>query len=250
MARECAFCPEIATTGEHLWDHWLSKLLGEKTRYTIHRRMGDNALKWKSVGLNEKAPVLCDDCNHEWGSDTGTKMKNAVGSMITDGTLTKIDADAIAVIATYSVMKSFVCDYMQTEVESFYSLRERYAFRGDLTFPRGVQIWLAWTIGGHGVFKGVYHKAPLKTPARFQIYAFTISLGQLVIQVACPRYTKKSNRKYANPPVLNQAFFWNSFSLTIWPECIFPVPWPPLQQLRGEQLNAFVERWATIGLSG
>src|SRR6266478_2446773 len=205
MAEYCAFCPERATTREHLWDDWLNKLLGKDTRYIISRNMRGKALNWKSVGLNEKAPVLCDGCNNVWGSDIGAKVKGVAANMITDGAAIKLTESDIAIIATYSLMKAFVCDYMQDEVESFYGFRDRYAFREDLTFPRSVQIWLARTFVGHGVFKGSYSRLSLKTPDRFQLYIFTISLGQLVIQVASSRWTKKSSRKYKKPPEFSRS---------------------------------------------
>jgi hypothetical protein len=244
MGKGCAFCPEQANTGEHLWSGWAGKLIGEKDRYVIKRQMAGTARQWKTIGLNEKAPVLCDDCNNTWGSDIETKMKSVVADMVANGAAIELNKSDIAIIVTYSLMKAFVCDYMQDEVESFYSLRDRYAFRADLTFPRGVQIWLARTFVGHGVFKGGYTKLPLKTPDRFQLYVFTVSLGQLVIQVASSRWTKKSSRKYKKPPEFS--FPPDSFSTTIWPVCTIPAYWPPLEQLRGHDLNAFIERFRTI----
>ena len=246
MGSLCAFCPGLATTREHLWDDWVSKLLGEDKRYIIRRNMQGKALKWKSVGLKEKTLVLCDDCNHTWGSALGAKMKDVVADMITEGAATRLNESDVAVIAAYSQMKAFVCDYMQEDVQSFYDSRDRHAFRADLAYPRGLCVWLAWTEAGHGIFKGAYSKAPLETPGRFQIYIFTMSIGQLVIQVTCPRWTKKSNRKYAKPPTLDQSPFWQRFSTMIWPNCVVPVSWPPIEQLRYEQVDAFVDRWRRL----
>lgn len=242
----CAFCPEPATTGEHLWSDWVNPLVGKKRRYIIGRRIRGEERKWESVGLHLKFPVLCGPCNNNWGSDIETRMKNVSSLMVRDGEPTDLRVSDIATIAIYSQLKAFVCDYGQDEVPSFYGTAERRAFRRDFTFPPGINMWLARTFGTHGVFTGAYAKPPLKTPKRFHIYVFMVSIGQLVIQVTSARWTKKSNRKYAPPPNLTQASFWDRFSIPIWPNCVTPIHWPPREQLAGNFLNAFFDRWKVL----
>ena len=217
---QCTFCPEPATTGEHLWSNWVNPLLGKNRRYIIRQRVQGNERNWESVGLHLKFPVLCDPCNNEWGSDIETRMKNVSAGMVRDGEPTLLSASDVATIAIYSQLKAFICDYGQDQVPLFYASQERRAFRADFTLPPGVNMWLARTPGTHGIFNGAYAKPPLETPKRFHIYVFMVSIGQLVIQVTSARWTKKSNRKYAAPPNLTQASFWDRFSIPIWPNCV------------------------------
>jgi hypothetical protein len=247
--RPCAFCPHPATTGEHIWSNWINPLLGKNRRYRISQEIQGTAREWQSVGLHQKFPVLCDDCNNGWGSDIETRTKNACSSMVQTGSLTLLSAQDIVAVAVYSQLKAFVCDYGQQDVESFYDLGMRHAFRSGLTIPYGTSVWLAWTVDYHGVFKSAYAKSPQNTPKRFHSYIFTMSLGQLAIQLTSVRWTKKSNRKYASPPLLHQGGEWNWFSIPIWPNSIggpIPVSWPPPKQLNREALDAFFHRWHTV----
>ena len=241
----------IQRLGEHLWSNWINPLLGKKRRYLISREIQGAGRAWQSVGLHQKFPVLCEDCNNVWGSQIEDLMKDTCSSMVQAGARTLLGEEDIVKIVVYSQLKAFVCDYGQEGVESFFDLGTRRAFRGDLTLPPGTSIWLAWTVDDHGVFKSAYAKPPHNTPKRFHSYIFTMSLGQLAIQLTSVRWTKKSNRKYANPPLFRQGGEWDWFSIPIWPNHAaspirIPVSWPPRNQLTREALDAFFNRWRTL----
>ena len=242
--RPCTFCPQPATTGEHIWSNWVNPLLGEKRKYIIREDV--RGREWQSVGLHQKLPVLCDTCNNVWGSEIETLMKTVSASMVKNGDRTILNANDIVTISVYSQLKAFICDYSQEHVDSFYDVRERRAFRDNLTFPPGTNIWLARTFDNHGVFKGSYAKPPLNTPKRFHAHIFTVSLGQLLIQLTTVRWTKKSNRKFASPPLLTQGSFWDTFSVPIWPLVSTPISWPPSQQLGRNALDTFFDRWKVL----
>jgi hypothetical protein len=245
--RQCAFCHQPATTGEHVWSKWVNPLLGENRKYFIRRLIHGTDRKWVRVGLHEKFPVLCDPCNNEWGSSVETRMQLVSSSMVKDGAHAILGAEDIATIAVYSQLKAFVSDYAQEDMKSFYDFGDRRTFRRDFTFPSGTNMWLAKTTNAHGVFTSAYGKAPLNTPKRFYTYIFTMSLGQLVVQLTSVRWTKKSNRKYARPGNLTQPpSHWNC-SIPFWPSPVtVPINWPPPQQLGREALNEFVYRWKTL----
>jgi hypothetical protein len=246
--KECAFCPARATTGEHVWSAWANKLLGVKERYLIQTNTKGIARKYKSVGLNEKFPALCDDCNNVWGSNFETRMKLVVADMVSKGTPKDLDNTDVATIMGLCLLKSFVCDHIRDDGKpSFYSRGERHAFRRNSTIPNGLQVWLARTDGSHGISKAGYGETPLNLPDRHEIYIFTVSLGQLVVQIASIRWAKKSRRKYEAPPVLMPPFAEGAYTIRVWPpDYDFPVHWPPPRQLKGESLNTFVDRWKTL----
>jgi hypothetical protein len=204
------------------------------------------ARNWKSVGLTVKLPALCDSCNSEWGSELETKMKSVVADMVSSGRPKCLNENEVAIIATFSLLKSFVVDYMREDDKSFYSCTERHSFRRDFTFPRGVQIWLASVSIDHGVFKASYFKLPLGVANRFELYVFTMSLGHLVIQIVSSRWSKKAHRRHAKPPSLTAPIAWLSSSIMVWPECDFPISWPPPLKLNSHALDQFVDRWKVL----
>jgi hypothetical protein len=246
MKRECVFCPNPATTGEHLWSEWVSKLLGPKNRYNIRREMEDEVLHWKCVGLNETMPVLCEPCNNVWGSNLEAQMKDVVAEMVRHATPKMLSETDIKIIARFALMKSFVAEYMRESGKSFYDRATRFSFRRDFTFPSGIQIWLGNTTLEHGVFKASYAQLPLNNPQRFEIYIFTISCGHLVIQVTSSRWMKKAYRRHANPPKLTHAAIWSTVSTRIWPGSSATIPWPPPVQMQSGVLASFAERWRKL----
>jgi hypothetical protein len=246
MPRECAFCFDTATTGEHLWSGWVGKLIGEKRRFSVKREMKGKVHQWKSVGLNEKALVLCESCNNVWGSQLETRMKLIIRDAVFDGTAMELARKDIATIVAFSIMKSFVCDHMDEDTKSFYDRSERHSFRRDFTLPGGVQIWLANTTLDHGVYKAGYLKMPLNNPNRFEGYIFTVSLGRFVIQSVAARWSKKSRRRHAAAPRLPQSLLWSGCLIPIWPDCNLPVFWPSPKQLGSQDLDALVDRFRNM----
>jgi hypothetical protein len=244
--RQCTFCPNPATTGEHIWSNWVNPLLGEKRKYVIRQEIQGNDRSWKSVGLHHKFPVLCDPCNNIWGSNVEMLMKDVSSLMVKGGNPKVLTTEEIVTISVYSQLKAFICDYAQEEVKSYYESGDRYAFRNSLTFPSGTNIWLGWTGDHHGVFKSAYAKPPLNSPKRFHIYIFMMSIGQLVIQLTSVRWTKKSNRKFASPPFLRQGSHWDRFSIPIWPDIRGPINWPRQGKLGGDTLDQFFDRWKVV----
>ena len=252
MPTECAFCPSPATTGEHLWSNWLNDLLGSKKRYRVTRTVGPTDAEvvhtWRAVGLHEKAPVLCNPCNNEWGSDIESKTKLVIADMACNGSPTDLSkADAMTIVK-FTQMKAFVGDYMHDETRSpFHTRSERFAFRRDFTFPVTTQIWLGETSIDHGIWKVTYTKVPQDNPKRFETYIFTITVGRVVIQLVSSRWCKKSLRRYAHPPFLTQGNAWDSVSIEISSATLpFPVHWPPHVQLDRTLLNEFVYRWVRV----
>jgi hypothetical protein len=249
--KECAFCTARATTGEHVWSDWANRLLGEKERYLIQANPKGINRTYKSVGLKETLPALCDDCNNVWGSGFELRMAQVAASMVLNGTAKDLDRADVGTIIGFSLLKAFVCDHMRDDGKpSFYSRSERHSFRNNARFPPGLQVWLAHTTGISGVSKGGYGEVPLHLPDRHEIYVFTLSLGQFAVQITSTRWTKKSRRRYTPPLKLNAPFAWGTYTVCVWPPMLdFPIHWPPPRQLKGNSLNTFVDRWKTLSRS-
>jgi|SRR5277367_1496712 len=204
---QCAFCHSPATTGEHLWSGWLGRLLGEKSKYMMTREKDGKTLRWKSVGLNEKAPVLCKPCNNEWGSDIETKAKAILEDMALTGLPKKLNQSDVGIIAVFVLTKSFVADYMEMMDRLFYDFTERSSFRRTLAIPSGTHIWFASTPKGHGIFKAAYIQMPQNTPNRFEGYVFTVSMGNLSFRLQEPGGTRNPEDGIDTHPALPKTPF-------------------------------------------
>jgi hypothetical protein len=243
---ECAFCRDRATTGEHAWPDWYCKLIGQEHKYLIKRNIKGVPRQFVNVGVHLKLYTLCDDCNNGWGSRLEEKMKPVLGKMY-KGEPKKLTSTDIATIASWCLLKAFVCDYARDDGKpSFHDRSERFSFRRDFTFPIGLQMWLARSTEFPGAFAGGYAEAPLNLPNRREFFVFTVSLGEFLIQMTCARWMKKSRRRHANPPILVAPLAWSRFATPIWPRCSFPVNWPPPSQLAGKTLQEFIDRWKFV----
>jgi hypothetical protein len=233
-------------TGEHLWSAWAGELFGEKNYVHSRKEEDGRVITWQGRELNVKAKVVCGECNHGWMSDLESRMKGVAADMVARGSRTSLGEKEIATIAAFGFLKSVVGDYMHENRPPFYTAEERHLFRGALTVPRGVQIWLAGMDGPHGVFKSMGAEAPLNTPGRIKLNVFTYGLGYLLIQVVGVRWMKKSRDKYSSPPLLIQDPTQDALSIPIWPTCDTPVLWPPPLQVPHKSVDPFVQRWINL----
>jgi hypothetical protein len=112
--KKCAFCDSDAESGEHLWDNWLNEVLPKKTRFDASKRLSLNAkpIKFVTVGLNEKVPVVCPNrCNSGWMSGLTAKVKvRFCGSIMNADPFSLTPKDA-ALLAAFTFMKAAVMDY-------------------------------------------------------------------------------------------------------------------------------------------
>ena len=195
----------------------MNDLMGYR-KYTIRREMQDGRnLSWKSVGLNEKAKVVCDTCNSGWMSVVEDKTKSILGEIISEGKPKAFTTFDVNVISQFAFLKAVVCDHMTARDEPYYTVEERHSFRKSLSIPNQVRMWFGATLPNHGVFKSADIVMPPSAPNRFQLNVFTYSLGYFVLQVLGGRWCKKSARRHTLPPSLSQAPVWIPVSTRLWP---------------------------------
>jgi hypothetical protein len=245
----CAFCPAPAeeTTGEHLWSAWAGTLFGPRRRYTMHRLLEDGRhLSWRKRKLDEKAYVVCGDCNHGWMSEIENQTKAVIADMVAKNSPKALNESDLATLAIFLMLKSIVCDHMSDQPKPFYSFSERRSFRNTPAIPKGVQIWLAATPAIRGMFKAATLQMPLHTANRFESHVFTYGLGYFVAQLTSTRWVKKSRRRHARPPALRPHFGWIVHTVPMWPNPPLPVSWPPRKYMTGVALDEFVDRWKRL----
>lgn len=246
-ARTCAFCPQKATTREHAWSDWLNPILGEKNRYLIEDSTLGVYRKHRSVGLHQKLPVLCDSCNNVWGSGIEDRMRAVVSPMVL-GNQASLTVQDRGIIAIWTQLKAMICDYaVQQEKLHHYTCDERFLFRENSTVLPGTHMWFARSIGLHGVFKGNYGTRSDAFGRKVRVFAFTVSLGELILQLGCAKWSKKSRRKHYEAPGLDQGIIANVYSTRFYPSASDYVEWPPRQYLQDHDLNRLVDRWSVEG---
>jgi len=245
---KCAFCGERANlTAEHLWSAWAESLFGPRL-YQYVRREFESVTTWQKNKLDLKAKVVCAECNNRWMSELESATKSVIKDMMLNCAETTLNARDLATIAAFGLTKAIVADHMHTARPPILTFAERQLFARNLTFPRGVQMWLASMEVPHGVFKSRHAETPSAVSRGFYFQAFTYGIGHFVIQVVICRFKKKSLRRHANQPSLRQHLFWSSRSIAFWPHDGTSLRWPPSLHLSNELVDQFVKRWTRLNL--
>src|SRR4029077_2787518 len=124
MSRQCAFCPAdaVESGGEHVWDAWLKKAL-PKARYRALKiySLDSAPIVCDADSLNEKLPVVCNDCNHGWMSALSLKVKDGFARVMLDGEPFSLGAKDAAVLAAFTFMKAVVTNYVESNYEPFFT---------------------------------------------------------------------------------------------------------------------------------
>jgi hypothetical protein len=247
---DCAFCGERADiTAEHLWSAWAETVFGPRRYRYIQREDESIVATWQKDRLDLKAKVVCAECNNRWMSDLETATKSVTKDMMLSCAETTLSARDLATIAAFGLTKAVVADHMHTHRPPILTLAERRLFASDLTFPSGVQMWLASMEVPHGLFKSHYAETPSEIPRGFYLEAFTYGIGYFVIQVVICRFKKKSLRRHAKQPTLSQHLFWSRYSIPFWPHSGTPLRWPPSLHLSNQLVDKFVKRWAHLNIT-
>lgn len=108
--RVCVFCRDNSKvlTLEHLHPNWLSQYF-KKGQVAINEVAGDGISRsWSKAIFQDKAKIVCGDCNNRWMSDIENTTKSLLEKLIftTDGM--KIDATAQAKIALWAQKTTLV----------------------------------------------------------------------------------------------------------------------------------------------
>jgi hypothetical protein len=94
----CAFCPADAVSrgGEHAWSAWMGRLIASKG-FRLYSFTEEGLQRtYKKRKLDEKFPVVCNECNHGWMSDLENRhAKPAIKDLILSDKLTKLTPERL-----------------------------------------------------------------------------------------------------------------------------------------------------------
>lgn len=249
--KKCAFCGNDAAkiSGEHIWSAWIGRLLGAR-KYTwkfTDPETGQVKL-WKGL-LDTKANVVCKPCNEGWMSQLECEAKRELSDIIVGAKEVALSPRGVVTLAAFTFKNAIVANYMNMKREPFFPPAVRQRFRSTLEIPSDVQMWLA-AFGGtykSGTFIG-HVSGPAVTPdyrgpwKDFEFYAFTYSVGGLVVQLLAPRWAP-IHRRGLPVPILQPNGIWDKVGIQFWPSDGSSVDWPPPQYLDDNSIDAFTNRW-------
>jgi hypothetical protein len=242
----CAFCDAEATSGEHIWDNWINKVLS-KTRYNAKKRLSldSKPIQFPTKGLNEKLPVVCVACNTGWMSDLTGQIKDRFSKTILEGTPISLDCRDAVLLAAFTFMKAAVKDYCYGN-DVFFTRAARERLRKSLTIPPLVKMWFAAYQGSSRyAFHSNFHIVSRDTPGPLQgmeFFSYTYILGQLTLQLLAPRWKDILHRGRPLVTLFPNAF-WQPATVQFWPCAGDILLWPPEKYLGDSMIEKFTNRF-------
>jgi hypothetical protein len=234
---ECAFCPNVANSREHIFSQWMSAVLpGEK----VIRKLGNDGgiLEARiAPNIDIKARVVCAACN-SWLGDAieNGHAKPAMKDLIIGKQEILIPPERARSIALFAFKTAIVVDHMSRNMPfRFFHPEIRHRFRATLEIPPTVMIWMVHSPTGGAVFT-VRHEFKVTNLAHnidFQVCNFRA--GSFGFQVAAARDPI--------PCSLTPNPTFEELSVPCWPEVPRGFVWPLLPPLTNGQFRQFGMRW-------
>jgi hypothetical protein len=247
---KCAFChDEAKLSGEHVWSDWMNRVLPAiPYQFTRENETGEPD-RWKTRSLNQKLPVVCENCNNGWMSDLeNLHARPAMKDLITSDKGTLLSPERLRSIAIFAFKSAVIVDHALVpnpkfrDREPFFSADSRTAFRQSLVIPAGVQMWLgAFKEEGHGILRALYHASPPEVEHGFESYVLTYGVGFVLFQVVVTRWLGIGVPGFR--PSVRQSRVWNKFTLPLWPSDGRSALWPPDKQFTLRTVSQFSRRW-------
>jgi hypothetical protein len=250
VPRKCAFCNRDAVEhgGEHVRDNWINKALPE-TLYRARKQysLGSPLIEYDTRALDEKLPVVCEDCNSGWMSALSLKVKDRFARAMLDGEPFSLGPRDAAILAAFTFMKAVVTNhYTVEEYEPFFTRAARERFRASLAVPPATKMWFA-------AFQG---QSRMSTRSNFNIASRTVPgplhgiefgsfsyvVGKLALQLLAPRWKHVGHR---GRPLfsLTPNAFWDAAVTLFWPQKGDFLLWPPAKYLGDDTIQNFILRF-------
>ena len=181
---ECAFCPNVANSREHIFSDWMNALLPGKKVWRKRNSDGSSPAPFITGGLDLKAKVVCGACNKGWMSRLENEhAKPALADLIVGTKKLQISKQRARSISLFAYKTAVVSECMNRELRfpGFFPRSTRHKFRETFEIPNNVRIWVARFIPGRGGhFFSVYHPAPERA---IELYVCNFHVGAFVFQV-------------------------------------------------------------------
>jgi len=256
--RQCIFCPNKADTKEHVWSQWILDLLPEGKNGVFRMRTPEGTLQSrKSLKPDQTAKFICGACNNGWMSAKLEAPMKAITSDIILRNNRKTFSPADCLHITRWAYKTAILSNLidpQGRQNPYFSEQTRHSFAKNLSIPGDVHVWIARRNAGYltAAYRSVrrlqqpngpltpHLLRPPVSPNRFETYTCTFTVGFLILQVLCARWTE---RKPPDFPRITQAPRFLNCASCIWPNAGFRVDWPPRDAIDNQLFAQFWDRF-------
>jgi len=238
---ECAFCDHTGKlTAEHITSQWLNSLFKGPARawFGVDEAEGK---PFRTDGVDFKARVVCENCNHTWMSDIEGESKRVVTPLITGERQVAITPEVARSIAVYAFKTAVIIDHARRDRTPFFSRRIRHAFRRSRFIPNFVYMWMSPFAEHRDVlrFKSVYNEGTAPTGHYLNMYTCTCAFGHFAFQVLA--FYQSGNATLQS----NERF--NQIAVPFWPQLAPNYVWPRVPMLTADSDFAdFAMRWRNI----
>jgi hypothetical protein len=248
--RKYAFCdaPAVNKGGEHLWDDWLNEKLPPRTRFNARKRLSidSSPIEFVQVGLKEKVPSVCAECNGGWMSALTAKMKERFSATILEGAPFSLAPSDAVLLAAYTFMKAIVKNYCYDIDEPFFTRAACERLRTSFTIPLQVKMWFAAYQGvSRYAFQSNFSIVSASAPSPLEgmeFFSYTYIFGNLVLQLLAPRWKDVLHR--GRPLVtLTPNICWQIAATQFWPDAGKVLSWPPENYLGDSVIKHFIDRF-------
>jgi len=247
----CAFCPETANSGEHIFADWIGRLLTKRITHYVFRDTSPvdrTERKWVGRKLDRKfKKSVCKQCNSTWMSDIDNAARHTLGDIIRYRAPVSFLTSGIESIAAFTLKNAFVADY--THIKPFFGSYFRSQFKECRHFPLGTYMWLGGVKSKgnvrYGVIRTMYGKPDVDAPNGVEMYVFTWAAEGLLLQLVAGRYVNVLYKARGWPELSQDPRFGDMF-IPFWPPPRTPVTWPPQELVSHRHLDTIAERFKGI----
>jgi hypothetical protein len=246
---DCRFC---GTTGvvindEHAFPVWSIKLVRAQRHSDakfVMREQGRGAIPEHMTRVPElivNGPCR-DICNNGWMRDLENRVRSFLADMLTSGQLTFLDHAKAMTLALWTVKTAMVFEFRSNMRESVYFTdAERVGLRnGSLPVTQTLRVWIARYIGPRPY---TFCRVPLNYPGNnppLHGCTFTMSLGQVFLQVLAYRAGNESATRNGPWDRLIRLFPTDSPDPAVWP--------PPAKHLEDEEVELAAVRFTPASI--
>lgn len=192
MGDGCIFCGGTPLSREHLWPDWLRRQVAihESFDHRLEQEtdgVETRDIKFSTPPFNQVVRAVCSPCNGGWMSGIEASTKPMLRDLAY-GRSRVLDADDQRALATWGFLKACLFDELHPQERVVPSEHRRRFFTYRQPPLTGVAIWLGTYEAlevGHYAYQGLkVERDGHRQPDRPNLYAVTITVGTLIIQVA------------------------------------------------------------------
>ena len=228
MSKACIFCGDRANSKEDVPPRWALRLLrksvGEKVSMRAYR-YGHSPRQWMTGDTATRIGTVCKGCNNGWMCRLEEEIKPIFTPMIFGEALTLPTVQQER-IATWLTKCAMMFDSMD-KGDVFYDRLDSLHFKRTVYPLCDTSVWLGQYKGeGRSISDHRTLRTKLKSADSIKTHVLTMSMGQLVLQIASVKRIEYQELS----PQIDLPLYGPSLTnatVQIWPMKLGDVSWPP-----------------------